>query len=37
MRGTGSNSCGPDVLPKYNLKIRDSLQFSFRLRPLREA
>lgn len=35
MRGTGSNSCGPDVLPKYDLKIRDSLSFSFYLRPLR--
>ncbi len=37
MRGTGSNSCGPDVLPKYDLKIRDSLSFSFGLRPLREG
>ncbi len=34
MRGTGTNSCGPDVLPKYDLKIRDSLQFSFGLRPV---
>lgn len=35
MRGTGSNSCGPDVLPQYDLKIRDSLSFSFYLRPVR--
>lgn len=34
MRGTGTNSCGPDVLPKYDLKIRDSLSFSFWLRPV---
>ena len=34
MRGTGSNSCGPDVLPQYDLKIRDTLSFSFYLRPL---
>ena len=33
MRGTGSNSCGPDVLPQYDLKIRDTLAFSFYLRP----
>ena len=36
MRGTGSNSCGPDVLPQYDLKIRDTLQFSFWLRPARD-
>ena len=35
MRGTGSNSCGPDVLPKYDLKLRDSLAFSFYLRPIK--
>ena len=35
MRGTGSNSCGPDVQPQYDLKIRDSLAFSFYLRPIR--
>ncbi len=34
MRGTGSNSCGPDVLPQYDLKIRDTLAFSFYLRPV---
>ena len=35
MRGTGSNSCGPDVLPAYDLKIRDSLSFAFWFRPLK--
>lgn len=34
MRGTGSNSCGPDVLPEYNLKIKDSLKFGFYIMPV---
>ena len=36
LRGTGSAACGPDVLPQYDLQIRDTLQFSFFLRPTRE-
>lgn len=34
MRGTGSNSCGPDVLDEYNLKIKDSLKFGFYIMPV---
>lgn len=34
MRGTGSNSCGPDVLDKYNLKVKDDLKFSFYIKPI---
>lgn len=35
MRGTGSNSCGPDVFPEYNLQIKDKLKFGFYIRPIR--
>ena len=34
VRGTGSNSCGPDVLDEYNLKIKDSLKFGFYIMPV---
>ena len=34
MCGTGTNSCGPDVLPKYNLHIKDQLKFSFYISPV---
>ena len=34
MRGTGSNSCGPDVLPEYNLRIKDKLKFGFYIMPV---
>ena len=37
VRGTGSNSCGPDVLAKDNLLLKDSLRFEFSLRPLQPA
>ena len=33
VRGTGTNSCGPDVLSDYNLHIKDELKFSFYIRP----
>ena len=29
VRGTGSNSCGPDVLSKYDLHFKDELKFGF--------
>ena len=35
MRGTGSNSCGPDVLSQYNLHIKDELKFSFVINVLK--
>ncbi len=35
MRGTGTNSCGPDVLSPYKVKIKDELEFSFYMVPLK--
>lgn len=35
MRGTGSNSCGPDVLSQYNLYIKDELKFGFYINVLK--
>lgn len=35
MRGTGSNSCGPDVLAPYELYIKDDLKFSFYIKVLK--
>ena len=32
-RGIGSASCGPDVLPQYELFARDEFSFQARLRP----
>ncbi|MCM1545292.1 MAG: hypothetical protein NC110_08345, partial [Ruminococcus sp.] len=34
MTGAGSNSCGPDVLPKYKLKFKDELKFGFYIMPV---
>ena len=36
MRGTGSNSCGPDVLKPYDLFVKDSLKFGFYIVPVKE-
>ena len=33
VRGTGTASCGPDVLPPYELYIKDELEFDFWLSP----
>lgn len=35
MRGTGTNSCGPDTLSPYKVKIKDELEFSFFMVPLK--
>ncbi len=35
MRGTGTNSCGPDTLPKYRVELKKELEFSFYLRPIK--
>ncbi|MGN0467501.1 MAG: glycoside hydrolase family 2 TIM barrel-domain containing protein [Acutalibacteraceae bacterium] len=35
MRGTGSNSCGPDVLEEYNLNIKDELKFGFYIKAIK--
>ncbi len=35
MMGTGTNSCGPDTLSPYKVKIKDELEFSFYLVPLK--
>lgn len=34
LRGTGSNSCGPNALPKYRVVLKDELEFSFWMIPL---
>lgn len=34
LRGTGSNSCGPNTLPQYRVNFKDELRFSFYLIPL---
>ena len=34
VRGTGTNSCGPDVLSPYDLQIKDSLRFTFSFYPV---
>ncbi|MBQ8502788.1 MAG: hypothetical protein IJ491_00730 [Clostridia bacterium] len=34
MRGTGSNSCGQDTLPKYRIDFKDELEFSFFIMPV---
>lgn len=33
MRGTGTNSCGPDTLGKYKVEFKKELEFSFWLVP----
>ncbi len=35
MRGTGTNSCGPDVLPQYRIDFKDELEFAFYIKPLK--
>ncbi|MGN0447854.1 MAG: glycoside hydrolase family 2 TIM barrel-domain containing protein [Acutalibacteraceae bacterium] len=35
MRGAGSNSCGPDVLPQYKFDFKKELEFSFYIQPLK--
>ena len=35
VRGTGTASCGPDVLEQYDLRIKDKLEFSFYMQPVR--
>ncbi len=35
MRGTGTNSCGQDVLKKYRIDFKDELEFSFFLLPFK--
>lgn len=35
MRGTGSNSCGPDVLPKYVFNFNNRAGYSFWITPAR--
>ena len=37
VRGTGTASCGPDVLSQYDLKIKDKLSFSFYLQPVKSG
>ncbi len=34
MRGTGSNSCGPDTLQKYRIDFKKELEFAFYIIPL---
>ncbi|MBQ1996481.1 MAG: hypothetical protein II237_09840, partial [Clostridia bacterium] len=33
MRGTGTNSCGPDTLGKYKIDFMKELEFSFWIVP----
>lgn len=34
MRGTGTNSCGPNTLKQYRIEFKDNLSFSFYIIPL---
>ncbi len=34
MRGTGTNSCGPDTLSRYKVILKNELKFSFYLIPM---
>ncbi len=34
LRGTGSNSCGPNALPKYRVVLKDELEFAFWMKPI---
>ncbi len=34
LRGTGTNSCGPNALPEYRVVLKDELEFSFWMRPI---
>ncbi|MBQ9913346.1 MAG: hypothetical protein IJO73_03855 [Clostridia bacterium] len=33
MRGTGSNSCGPNTLKQYRVYLKDELEFEFYMKP----
>ncbi|MCR4616417.1 MAG: DUF4981 domain-containing protein [Clostridiales bacterium] len=35
MRGTGTASCGPDVLPQYAIDYKNGLEFSFTAAPVK--
>ncbi len=35
MRGTGSNSCGPNTLKQYCVYLKDELEFEFCLKPIK--
>ena len=34
VRGTGTNSCGPNTLPEYRVNFKDELKFGFYLIPV---
>lgn len=34
LRGTGSNSCGPNALKQYRVVLTDELEFSFWMKPI---
>ena len=34
LRGTGSNSCGPNALKQYRVVLDDELEFAFYIRPI---
>ncbi len=34
VRGTGTNSCGPNTLPQYRVNFKDELQFGFYVIPV---
>lgn len=34
LRGTGTNSCGPNTLPQYRVNFKDELKFGFYLIPV---
>ena len=34
LRGTGSNSCGPNTLKKYRIVLDDELKFAFFMKPV---
>ena len=34
LRGTGSNSCGPNALRQYRVVLKDELEFAFWMKPL---
>ncbi|MEI3560422.1 MAG: hypothetical protein V8Q06_01835 [Acutalibacteraceae bacterium] len=35
LRGTGTGSCGPDVLPQYTVDGRKELAYSFVIVPIK--
>ena len=34
LRGSGSNSCGPNTLSRYRVVLKDELEFSFWVKPI---